>query len=459
MTHSWSSSSGGKDVHLDWSPGGGRGALAAAIRTAIRDSRWSPGDVVPSTRALAQDLGIARGTVTRVYADLVAEGYLRTSQGAPTRVATAGDRPEAAARRGSQATVPEPRWNLMPGRPSLSMFPAAEWLAAMRRVLQRLPAEVFGYQRPGGVRALHESLARYLARSRGVLADPDRIVVCAGFTQCTALLSQVLLARGEHEIAFEDPSLPQFRRIAEAAGLRLTGVPVDGQGLRVSALDSPAVVVTAAHQYPLGVPLAPSRRTELTRWASRTGGLVVEDDYDGEFRFDHQQVGALQALAPERVVYAGTASKTLAPGLRLAWLVLPRALVPEVHAAVAASGAQPPALDQLVLAELLDSGAYDRHVRRCRAEYRVRRERLLAALPVAPQGLAAGLQLLVRVPDEAAALAACRRASIGLEGLGGHWVSRMDRWGGLVIGYAAPQKHAFAGALEALTGALRDVLP
>ncbi|MEU7786946.1 PLP-dependent aminotransferase family protein [Amycolatopsis sp. NPDC049159] len=462
MADLWSSSgvdggpSSGLDVHLDWQPATGRSGLAAAIRAAIREGRWQPDAAVPSTRALAQDLGVARGTVTRVYADLAAEGYLRTAQGAPTRVATAGSLPQSAPRQVPRD--PAPRWDLRPGRPDLTAFPRQAWLSATRRALLRTPASAFGYESELGAPELRDTLAGYLARARGVVADPARIVVCHGYSHAIAVLSRAFFGLGVGEVAFENPSLGMYRSIAAAQGPRVVGVPVDEHGLDVSALDSPVVVVTAAHQYPTGVTLAPHRRAALTR----SGAYVLEDDYDGEFRFDHQQVGALQALAPERVVYAGTASKTLAPALRLAWLVLPRSLVEPVRAAMADSGSRPAVLNQLALAELIDSGAYDRHVRRSRAEYRSRRTRLLAALPdsVRPQGISAGLHLLLVLPPggptETQALAACRRRAIGIEGLGSHWMDA-NRPGGLIVGYAAPAKHAFAGAAQTLIEALHEI--
>ncbi|MCR6489440.1 PLP-dependent aminotransferase family protein [Amycolatopsis sp. OK19-0408] len=454
MADSWSSP--GLDVHLDWQPSTGRGGLTTAIRAAIREGRWQAGAAVPSTRSLAHDLGIARGTVTRVYADLAAEGYLHTAQGAPTRVATAGSLPQSAPRQAPRE--PAPRWDLRPGRPDLTAFPRQAWLTATRRALLRTPAAAFGYESELGAPELRETLAGYLARARGVVADPDRVVVCHGYSHAVAVLSRALHGLGVGEVAFENPSLGRYRSIAAAQGPRVVGVDVDEHGLDVSALDSPAVVVTAAHQYPTGVTLAPHRRAAL----ARSGAWVLEDDYDGEFRFDRQRVGALQALAPERVVYAGTASKTLAPALRLAWLVLPRSLVEPVRAAMADSGSRPAVPDQLALAELIDSGAYDQHIRRSRAEYRTRRARLMAALPdsVRPQGIPAGLHLLLRLPpdgpSEATALAACRRRSIGIEGLTPYWMTP-DRPGGLLVGYAATPKHAFAGAIQTLIEALWEI--
>jgi GntR family transcriptional regulator/MocR family aminotransferase len=456
MVDTWTSSS--VDAHLDWTPGSGRKNLANAIRAAIRDGRWRPDAIVPSTRALAADLGVARGTVTRVYADLTAEGYLRTSQGAPTRVATAGaaalSSPDSAYAR--KAT---PRWTLMPGRPDPSLFPRDQWLISTRRVLQHTPNDTFGYGEPRGSLVLRTTLAAYLGRSRGVLADPARIVIVAGFTQAMTVLGHALADLGIHEMAFEDPSILRFRQFAAGAGQRIVGVPVDRDGLRVDELTSPAVVVTPAHQAPLGVTMAPARRTAL----ARSGAIVIEDDYDGEFRFDRQQVGALQALAPERVVYAGTASKSLSPSLRLGWLVLPRALVDPVIAALTSSGAQPPTIDQLVLADLISSGAFDRHVRRSRLDYRARRDRLVAALPdhVRPDGISAGLQLFVPLSAwaEAAIPASAARHSLAIEPVSPHAIRADNPLTGLMIGYGAPPKPAFAGAVDALLAVLRDVSP
>jgi GntR family transcriptional regulator/MocR family aminotransferase len=453
MADSWSSS---VDVHLDWTPGSGRQGLANAVRAAIRGGRWRPGTVVPSTRALAHDLGVARGTVTRVYADLAAEGYLQTSQGAPTRVATAGAEPLSVPHP-SLVKEPTHRWTLQPGRPDPSLFPRDLWLAATRRILQHTPNETFGYGEPRGSLVLRTMLSAYLGRSRGVLADPARIVVCAGYTHAITVLGRALQDVGITEMAFEDPSFVRFRDLAAASGQHVVGVPVDGDGLQVVQLSSPAVVVTPAHQAPLGVTMAPARRTALTQ----TGAVIIEDDYDGEFRFDRQQVGALQALAPERVIYAGTASKTLAPSLRLAWLVLPRSLVDPVIAAMATSGAHPPMLEQLVLADMINSRAYDRHIRRCRIEYRSRRDQLVATLPryLTPQGISAGLHLVLPLSTSAEAEipAAARRHSLAIEILSPQWMHPVDQPGGLIVGYGAPSKHAFGGALEALLNVLREI--
>jgi GntR family transcriptional regulator/MocR family aminotransferase len=453
MEDSWSSS---VDAHLDWVPGSGRYGLANAVRAAIRDGRWRAGAVVPSTRALAHDLGLARGTVTKVYADLAAEGYLRSSQGAPTRVATAGMDPSPRPRPGPAAN-PGYRWTLLPGRPDPSLFPRSRWLGATRRVLQHTPNQSFGFGDPRGSAELRAALSGYLGRARGVLADPARMVICAGYSQAMPVLARALREVGITEMAFEDPSFPRFRHLVSAAGQRVVGVPVDEAGLRVDALGSPAAVVTPAHQAPLGVTMAPARRTALVRH----GAVVIEDDYDGEFRYDRQPVGALQALAPERVIYAGTASKTLSPSLRLGWLVLPRSLVDPVVAAMSASGAHPPVLEQLVLADMIDSGAFDRHVRRCRLEYRSRRDRLVAALPsrLTPRGISAGLHLVLPLSDlaEAAVPTTARAHSVAVETLSPQWTHPDEQHSGLIVGYGASPAHSFGGALEALLAVLAEI--
>jgi GntR family transcriptional regulator/MocR family aminotransferase len=271
------------------------------------------------------------------------------------------------------------------------------------------------------------------------------------------VLARALREVGITEMAFEDPSFARFRDLVSAAGQRVVGVPVDEAGLRVDALGSPAAVVTPAHQAPLGVTMAPARRTALVRH----GAVVIEDDYHGEFRYDRQPVGALQALAPERVIYAGSASKTLSPSLRLAWLVLPRSLVDPVVAAMSAGGAHPPVLEQLVLADMIDSGAFDRHVRRCRLEYRSRRDRLVAALPsrLTPRGISAGLHLVLPLSDsaEAAIPTAARAHSVALMTLSPQLMHPDEQHRSLIVGYGASPAHSFGGALEALLAVLAEI--
>ena len=465
MADSWSSSSS-VDLHLTWRGEGGSRGLSAVLRTAIRDGRLVPGAEMPSTRVLATELGVARGTVTRAYGDLAAEGYLHSAQGAPTTVARIAAPPAHPV-----PVRPRPwlgdaaRWDLMPGRPDLSSFPRTVWGAAVRSVLSSAPSETFGYADVGGAWPLREALAGYLGRTRGVLVDPDRVLVCGGFSHAVATASGVLRDVGVQRVAFENPSLSVFRDLVAAHGMRIQPVPVDDLGIRVADIDAPAVVVTPAHQFPTGVTLAPRRRAELIGWAADTDGLVIEDDYDGEFRFDGQQVGAVQAMAPEHVVYTGTVSKTLAPALRIGWLVPPRSLVDRFRDVLTRGGWRPPILEQLALAAMLENGDYDRHVRRRRRCYRDRRQRLCAALNAAglpdgvrASGIAAGLQTTVLTPGipEAVMRAAARRHDVSVAYLSQFWMGSAPGPEGVVIGYSTPADHAFTPALEAFLAALRS---
>ena len=401
MPGTWATS--GVDLHVDVGSTRVRRSLEGALREAIRDGRLPEGLRVPSSRQLAADLGLARNTVADAYGQLVAEGWLVARQGSGTRVARRVPEHDPDVRDPSPASA-RARYDLRPGTPDLSSFPTSAWMAAMRRSLATAPAEAFGYGDPRGRAELRDALAGYLARARGVRADPARIVVCSGFAQGLALLCSVLLARAASTVAVEAYCLPASPEIIGAAGLRLFPLPVDEQGAAIETLtDQGGVVLTPAHQFPLGPSLAPSRRSAAVDWAADSGGIVVEDDYDGEFRYDRQPVGAMQALAPEHVVYLGTASKTLAPGLRLAWLVLPDALVEPVLAAKARAD-YTGVLEQLTLAEFIRSGSYDRHVRGRRIAYRRRRDMLVRALAseapgVAVTGIAAGLHALLTLPD------------------------------------------------------------
>jgi GntR family transcriptional regulator / MocR family aminotransferase len=444
MTDSWASS---LDLHVDLEPGHGRrAALEHALRTAIRAGRLPPGQRIPSSRALAHDLGLARNTVAEAYAQLAAEGYLTARQGAPTRVARVGaEAPAGAApaERGIAGLAPRGvpvRHDFRVGVPDAGAFPRAAWLRAVRRALAEAPDAALAQFDPLGRRELRVALAAYLGRARGVIADPDRIVICSGFTQGLALLRRAL----DGPVALEDPCLHTLRDIA-APPLRLA---VDEQGaLPDVPAGAAAVLLTPAHQFPLGGTLAPERRAAFVDWARAAGGLVIEDDYDGEFRYDRQPVGALQGLDPERVVYAGTASKTLAPALRLGWLVLPERLLQPVTEARRLAGGDTAVLDQLALAELIASGGLDRHVRRMRQRYRRRRDALLEVVGRA-RGVAAGLHLVVGVEDEAAALDAAAREGVALDTLGPYWHDTGPP--GLVLGYAAAPEHGYAQALEAL---------
>jgi GntR family transcriptional regulator/MocR family aminotransferase len=469
MSEAWAIAAG-PDLLVELDPAlGPRAALERWLRQAVRSGRLQSGTRLPSSRVLARDLGLARGTVSEAYRQLVSEGYLAARQGAGTSVAPALIRlpiptpPEPSAA--------QPRADFRPGAPNLSSFPREPWLAATRRVLAGASSEVFGYGDPRGRPELRHALADYLGRARGVLVRPDLLVICSGYTQGLGLLCQALHECGATAVALEEPSLPDYPRIVARQGLQAHPLPVDDAGARVDLLEDlpvDAVVLTPAHQTLLGVTLASTRRAAVLTWARQAGTLVIEDDYDGEFRYDRQPVGALQGLDPDRVVYAGTTSKTLAPGVRLAWLVLPPWLLEPVVEAKRLADRHTTTLDQLVLAELIESGGFDRHLRRSRLRYRRRRDRLRAAIAervpaLRLEGIAAGLHAVTllpgRGPTEQQALAHAASRSVALERLSRfYWHTANDpSTHGLVIGYARPPEHGFAAALDILTGVLADL--
>jgi GntR family transcriptional regulator/MocR family aminotransferase len=443
----WATS--GVDLLVDVGGTRVRAGLEEALRDAVRSGRLAAGTRLPSSRALAVDLGLSRNTVAAAYGQLVAEGWLTAAQGSGTRVAATAQPAAPAAQPGREARM---RFDLRAGTPDVASFPRAGWLAAVRRVLAQAPAASLGYGDPRGALPAREALAAYLARARGVHADPGRVVLCAGFTDGLDVLCRTL--RGT--VAVEAFGHRLHRDLIAARGLRLAPIAVDGRGADVSALRrAGAALLTPAHQFPLGVALAAERRTQAVAW----GGLVIEDDYDGEFRYDRQPVGALQALAPERVVYAGTASKSLAPGLRLGWLVLPERLVEPVVEARRLSGG-PSVLEQLTLAELIRSGAYDRHVRRARLAYRRRRDKLVAALPAHTRatGIVAGQHVVVELPaglaeEDVVARAAAR--GLLVQGLSEYAWGGVEHPPALVVGYGTPPEHAYDAALVALRTILR----
>ncbi|MFJ7956827.1 PLP-dependent aminotransferase family protein [Streptomyces sp. NPDC096319] len=470
MANDWATF--GADLHLELRGTRLRAGLMDALREAVRSGRLEAGTRLPSSRQLAADLGMARNTVADAYAELVAEGWLTARQGSGTRVARrtaprapAQPSPAPPAGTGRRRPAP-PAHNLNSGTPDLASFPRADWLKAYRRALTDAPNEAFGYGDPRGRTELRGALAEYLARARGVHARPERIVICSGFVHGLMLIGQVLRARGVRDVAVESYGLDLHDGLLRGAGLGTPALGFDERGTRteeLAALDGcGAVLMTAAHQYPLGGALPPDRRAAVVDWARASGGFVLEDDYDGEFRYDRQPVGALQGLDPERVVYLGTASKSLAPGLRLAWMVLPSDLAVEVAAAKGAVDWSSSAPDQLAFAEFLRSGAYDRHVRAMRLRYRRRRDQLVAALAThSPgtrvSGIAAGLHAVLALPPgtEQATLRAAAWRGLAVQG-----VNQFRRptvpptLDGLVVGYATPPDSGWQGALTALCGVL-----
>jgi GntR family transcriptional regulator/MocR family aminotransferase len=281
----------------------------------------------------------------------------------------------------------------------------------MRETLRDVPNADFDYGEPRGALRLRTVLAAYLRRVRSAAAEPEHIVICGGFAQGLHLVLRVLAARGMQCVAFEDPGYGDADTsvVSAHAGMRAVPVPVDERGIDVTALAASGarvVVVTPAHQSPTGVVLAPERRQQLVAWANEHDAMIMEDDYDAEFRYDREPVGALQGLAPDRVVSIGTVSKSLAPTVRLGWLLCPASLVDAVATEKEASDRGSPGLDQLAFATLIESGRYDRHLRRMRAIYARRREVLVESLTrnapsVRLTGLAAGFHAVAHLPDTA----------------------------------------------------------
>jgi GntR family transcriptional regulator/MocR family aminotransferase len=381
-------------------------ALQEALRDAVRSGRLTPGTRLPSSRDLAADLKVSRGLVTEAYGQLTAEGYLRSGLGAGRWV---GDAVRAARPRARDLAPRSPadRVDFVPGTPDLSLFPRAAWAAAQRSVLADLPHEGLGYPDPRGLPGLRTALAELLARRRGVVADPERIVVVSGVAQATALLASVLYARGMRTAGVEDPGSPQHHALYASAGLGTAPLPLDEEGLAPGPLHASGVrvvVTTPAHQFPTGIAYSARRRAELLGWARSVDGLVLEDDYDGDFRYDRAPVGALQGLDPERVAYTGSVSKSLAPGLRLGWLLVPDWLADDVVERKRTTDLGHPTLDQAVFARFVERGDYDRRLRVCQRAYRERRDALVAALAEhfpgsRVTGIAAGLHAIATLPE------------------------------------------------------------
>lgn len=435
--------------------------LERELREAIREGRLRAETVLPSTRSLASELGISRGLVVGAYAQLGAEGYLVLRRGAPPRVSRAvGQLPAPA----PEALDRPARHNLRPDLPDYAGFPRDEWLKSYRAAVKRASDQDLAYGDVRGSPVLRSALLSYLGRVRGVAGDPEHTFICGGFAQGAGLVCTALRRLGRTTIGVENPGHAVIREIVARTGLRPVPIPVDEEGIDVEALvraDPDAVLVTPAHQFPTGVVLSPSRRAALLDWAERRDTIVVEDDYDAEFRYDRPPVGALKGLAPERVAYLGSASKTLAPTLRLGWLIAPSALVSSLADEVLYTVIAPPRLDQLAFADFLERGELDRHLRRMRVRYRRRRDVLVRALehelPGAEiRGIAAGLHVVVVLPagtDERRVLAQARKRGISLYGLGEHRTGPRGA-PALLLGYAVSKEPAIKTAVQALAKAV-----
>jgi len=437
--------------------------LERALREAICAGRLASHERLPSSRALARALGLSRGLVIDCYAQLQAEGYLITRGGSSTRVA----RVDAASSMPPVRAAPQLAVDFRPGVPDLASFPRRDWLAALREACRTISAAALGYADPRGDLQLREVIAAYLRRVRGCAAAPDGIAISAGFAQGVNLALRALARAGVRRVAVEDPGDPDQGIAVRRAGLEAVPIAVDDGGIDVDALARDgaiqAVILTPAHQFPTGGVLAPARRRALIRWATARGATILEDDYDAEFRYDRAPVSALQGEAPDRVITLGSVSKSLAPALRLGWMVCPPRLIDAIADDKRRDDRGSPAIDQRALAHLIESGRYDRHLRAMRAIYTRRRAALVAALArhapaVELTGLAAGLHAVARLPDgidAAAAIAAARARSVGLYDLADYRIESPSHRGELVIGFGNATEEAIERGIAAIADLLQ----
>ncbi|MDX3189152.1 PLP-dependent aminotransferase family protein [Streptomyces sp. MN03-5084-2B] len=402
-------------------PGPKHEQLARALRKAIRGGVLT--GTVPPSRRLAADLGCSRWVVTQAYAQLVAEGYLAGRTGSATRVRPVGD--AVAAKEPERAAAP--RYDLAPGLPDLRNFPRRAWAEAIREVLANTPHPDFGLPEPGGHPRLRRVLGEYLRRVRG--AAPGTVLIAGGVTDGVTGVCRALAERGITRLAVEDPGWTRLWQSAESAGMTVHPVPVDDEGIDAGRIPAGvrAVLVTPAHQFPTGSVLSPRRRAGLLAWARDVDGLILEDDYDAEFRYDRRPVGTVQGTDPGRVALFGSVSKTLSPALGLGWVVLPPQWTVWTH--------PPPVVDQLALAGFMASGGYDRHLRAARLRYRARRDKLVGALgPARLSGVAAGLHLVLHLDQDAAAVVRrARAAGVKVADLDGYRTTAGEP--ALVLGY------------------------
>jgi GntR family transcriptional regulator/MocR family aminotransferase len=444
--------------------------IEVALRDGIRSGTLSPGTALPPTRTLAEELGVSRGVVVEAYSQLVAEGYLVSRSGSYTQVAgevsKAPSVPSAAPARPPRSPAIEVDFGY--GRANVAAFPRRSWLRSVRRVIIDSPDQDLLYPDGQGTPQLREAITDYLNRVRGTVARPEHLVITNGYAQGISLLLEVLAAQGARRLAVEDPSADDDARlVARRLGIEVVAVPVGDAGIDVDALErtgADAVILTPSHQWPTGAVLSADARAAVVAWAQRTDALVVEDDYDAEYRYDRAPIGAIQGLARDQVVYAGTASKTLAPGFRLGWFVLPPRLIDAFAEAKMIADRGSPVIDQLAFADFLRRGEFDRHLRRMRPIYRRRRDTLIEALAeqlpqLRPTGIAAGLHLVAWLPDglaEGTAVAAASEHRVAIAGVASYRLLPAGP-GGLIFGYSDLEESAIRRGVDQLTAALAEV--
>jgi GntR family transcriptional regulator/MocR family aminotransferase len=412
------------------------------LRTAIRTGRLRSGERLPSTRQLADQLGVSRGLVVSAYEQLLAEGYVLSAVGSGTRVADglagAGDTGRSGAAELPRADPdPVPHIDFGYGVPDLRSFPTRDWLWALNGAMNASPTAALGDGTVEGDDHLRAVLASYHRRVRAGCAVPADTIVAGGFRQGLTFVLGALAAHGIERIGLEDPGPRDHDDIARRAGLKVSAVPVDANGVRVADLragGARAVLLTPAHQCPTGAVLSPTRRRELVEWAHEVDGVILEDDYDAEFRYDRQPVGSLQGLAPDRVVALGSVSKTLAPALRIGWVFTPPRFRDSILIEKSLSCRGVPQHDQAALARLIETGRFDRHLRKVRDSYRRRRDALVAAVAqrvagASITGLDAGHHALLQLPagvDEARIVTRARAQGVAVRGLGDYRVTADD---------------------------------
>jgi GntR family transcriptional regulator / MocR family aminotransferase len=440
--------------------------LQDQLRTAIQSGALAAGSELPSTRVLSEDLEISRGVVVSVYGRLASEGYIEMRQGAIPKVRATStgqlsSKPAPATARGQPIL-----YDLRPHLPEVGTFPRRQWANAVRGSLDRARDADLSYTDAAGLWELRVEVANYLSRARGVIATPERVVITAGTSHALSLISRSLTRRGKSRMAFEDPSHAYLRDVAEWAGQTIVPIAVDDDGIDPSEIgEVDSLFVTPANQFPTGVALTSDRQRELIKWGQRSGGLIIQDDYDAEFRYERAPTRALQGLGPEEVVYLGSTGTTLTPALRLGWAVLPSSIADDIARELFATQHHISGLDQLAFSSFLQRGDYDRHLYKIRRVYRRRRVAVIAALAKwfpssCVRGIAAGLHVVVSMPSHRLVTAVQKEAAelgVYVESIGQHARLPERVTPGIIVGFGSLSEPSLERAIELLGAAAATV--